>query len=996
MNPGEWARVCEVFHRVCEAAPSERPQLVADLCADDPTLRREVEAMLAADGPSSGFLERPLDWPAPAAEAVPSLPARIGNYRILGLIGSGGMGTVYRAVRDDFPKTVALKVVRATVDSVETRRRFERERQILAGLEHPGIARLYDGGNDERGPYLVMEHVGGLPLLEHAVGHRLSLAQRLRLFLAVCEAVAYAHAQGVLHRDLKPSNVLVSAGGEPKLLDFGVARLLAPAGSERTLTVPLMTPEYASPEQVRGERLTPASDVYSLAVMLFELLTGVRPYPLTSRALRDVERVICEVDPPPPSVVASRGAATTSGAGETASPTPPTSDGRALGRQLRGDLDAVLLKALRKDPASRYPTVAALASDLQRHLDGQPVLARRGTWRYRAGKALRRQRAAAIAALTAILALGVGFGMSRLSAPRPWVSTSGSAQRPSLLVLPLADLRSPAGASGVPPALGQMLRSQLAVGERLRVVGGEMSRRMADAAAASTPDGGELRRLHQQLRVDLVLAGTVGPGSRQGSALTVGGTLYDTATGRAVAHLAERGDASHLLELAARVSGQVRAALGLPAPSSRETAASLATWPADREAARAYAEGLAALDDLDALHARELLSRAAALAPLHPLVHLALARAWAALGYDPRSVAEAARAQALAADLPRVEQVLVEAYYHETRHEAPAAIRLYGSLFTLYPDDLEYGLALARVQADTVPGDALVTLAQLRQRASPGGEDPRIDLTEGQVGFRLADHARTLAAAKRAAGKGARQGLPWIVVDARLLEARARTWQNDWAGADAAASEALAVAQRAGYRRAVAEALKRLARNDWQRGWLPQAEAHARQALAAFGELGNEDGVGMLTMILASVRCELGDWRGSLPLFDRALASSRLTGSYDTGHRHCSTMGGRGWSSASWRPRRSDSRPMPARWPGGASPPIASSGRCGWQRWPWSAPSRRRPARSSPPPWPPPASSATRSCAPGPRCASLMSPRAAVTCAAPATRSRSSCRSSRA
>ena len=333
-----------------------------------------------------------------AAQASAHLPERIGHYRVLRELGRGGMGTVYLAERDEpgMRKTVAVKVVSRGMDSAFVLRRFRRERQILAALEHPGIARLYDGGTTDEGlPYFVMEYVDGEDLVAYCAGHHLPIRARLQLFLRVCEAVQYAHQGLVVHRDLKPSNILVTAAGEPKLLDFGIAKLLGPQigeeSDEQTVSlVRLLTPDFASPEQVRGDRVTTASDVYALGVVLYEVLSGRRPYRLKGGTAAQLERAILERDVEAPS----------------------TALARDLQRQLRGDLDNVVLKALRKDPAERYATAAELADDVRRYLEGFPVRAAPDRPAYRIAKFLRRHRTGVTAGAAVILSLVVGLGVA--------------------------------------------------------------------------------------------------------------------------------------------------------------------------------------------------------------------------------------------------------------------------------------------------------------------------------------------------------------------------------------------------------------------------------------------------------------------------------------------------------------------------------------------------------------------------------------------------------
>ncbi len=414
-------RAFELLLEVLERPPAERVAFLARAAGDDSELRRQVEELLALEGDAEDFLPRSrltLDETSPGLEAG----TRIGPYRISGRLGSGGMGSVYRAVReDDFTKPVAIKLIHSHLVNEATVRRFHAERQILAGLEHPGIARLLDGGTTGDGrPYLVMELIEGEPIDQYCRRHQLVATERLELFLPVLDALAYAHRNLVVHRDLKPGNVLVTTGGvtaegAPKLVDFGIAKLLDAEGAPALtlLGERPMTPRYSSPEQVRGEAVTTASDVYSAGVLLYQLLTGRLPGGLDDCGAWEIPQRICEEPAAKPSTAVRRAASAPAG---DASPPNPRDDPRKLRRRLTGDVDAILLKALRKRPEQRYPSVDELAEDIRRHLEGRPVAARRGTWTYRVTRFVRRRRwgLAAAAVLVLVIATAIGLEWRRL------------------------------------------------------------------------------------------------------------------------------------------------------------------------------------------------------------------------------------------------------------------------------------------------------------------------------------------------------------------------------------------------------------------------------------------------------------------------------------------------------------------------------------------------------------------------------------------------------
>jgi serine/threonine protein kinase/Flp pilus assembly protein TadD len=398
MSRERWQKVEEVFQRALDLLPDERTQYVERRCEGDSELLRDVKALLKQYEAAGDFLEQPI-YERSGLEMSPSLLAdepdpllgqRIGAYKIEREIGRGGMGTVYKAVRADgeFRQRVAIKLVKRGMDTDFILKRFRNERQILAALEHPHIAHLLGGGTtpDDR-PYFVMEYIEGQPLYRYCDDNRLSVKERLQLFCLICDAVHYAHRKLVIHRDLKPSNILVAGSGSPKLLDFGIAKLLDPelvseTAPQTATAMRMMTIEYASPEQVEGAPVTFLSDVYSLGVILYELLTGHRPYRFRNRAPHEMARAIIEDEPERPGAALNPDSNSTrvSSAGRASLTTTQLADLRdqtieGLQRELSGNLDNITLKALRKEPAERYQSAEALQADITRHLKGQPVAA---------------------------------------------------------------------------------------------------------------------------------------------------------------------------------------------------------------------------------------------------------------------------------------------------------------------------------------------------------------------------------------------------------------------------------------------------------------------------------------------------------------------------------------------------------------------------------------------------------------------------------------------
>lgn len=481
INGEHWLRAKELFADLSEVPRHERADWVEKACAGEPGLKTELERLLGLDAEANRYFDE-LGTTLAGADAAPE---QIGVYRIVGEIGRGGMGTVYLGERSDgqFEQTVAIKVVG---DSVNERmlERFREERRILAQLNHPGIAHLLDGDSLPDGrPYFIMEYIRGRQITDHADHERMDTSARLALFREVCAAVAHAHRNLVIHRDLKPGNVMVQEGddGQPsiKLLDFGIARVMegGPGNGQETrpprppgssaAPLPahamaaratteygerLLTPRYAAPEQLRGEKATTSSDVYALGLLLHELLTGTHPFGAGVSTAGEMQRAILEGSPALPSRTASRMDA---GAAACRASTP-----RKLARRLRGDLDSIVLKAIQREPEHRYASVGQLADDIRRHLDGEAVTARQGTAAYHAGVFLRRYRygvAATLVVVAASIALG-SLHVSRITHERNLARTEAAkAQQVSDLLVSMLESADPAQALGEEVSVREVL-----------------------------------------------------------------------------------------------------------------------------------------------------------------------------------------------------------------------------------------------------------------------------------------------------------------------------------------------------------------------------------------------------------------------------------------------------------------------------------------------------------------------------------------------------------
>jgi serine/threonine protein kinase len=446
MQAERWRQIEQLYDTARQREEAQRRAFLQEACAGDQALQSEVESLLANEGRAEEFMDSPalqvaaraLVQEQAAAVGMPSggvassrgrdpvddplVGKRVGSYRLVELIGSGGMGSVYRAVRDDdqFQKQIAVKFVHFASQPADLSRRFRDERQILARLEHPNIARLLDAGTREDGlSYFMMEYVEGQPIHRYCDERRLPTRERLKLFRIVCSAVQYAHQNLVIHRDIKPGNILVTDDGAPKLLDFGIAKVIDPTSPDSSLETTataglVMTPEYASPEQVRGEPVSTSTDVYSLGVLLYELLTGHKPYAFKNRLPHEIGKVICESEPQKPSQAVTRLDDDASSSTPKSASHARQSGPRELQRHLEGDLDNIVLTAIKKDVQRRYGSVEQFSDDIRRHLEGFPVVAREDTLGYQSGKFIQRHSAAVgVALLVLVMLIGGILAIAR-------------------------------------------------------------------------------------------------------------------------------------------------------------------------------------------------------------------------------------------------------------------------------------------------------------------------------------------------------------------------------------------------------------------------------------------------------------------------------------------------------------------------------------------------------------------------------------------------------
>jgi eukaryotic-like serine/threonine-protein kinase len=597
MTQDSWQRVDDLLRSAIDCEPSQRASFLDEACAGDHAIRQKIEALLAADREADDFLERPaieagtsLTTEPPTASLVGRL---IGAYRIVRELGRGGMGTVYLAERADgqFRKQVAIKLVKRGMDSDAVLQRFRGERQILASLDHPHIASLFDAGTTDDGvSYFIMEYVEGQPIDIYCTTHRLSTRDRLHLFGLVCAAVQHAHEHHVVHRDLKPTNILVTEDRVPKLLDFGIAKLLAPgsAGSTAT-TVGLrpMTPAYASPEQVRGEPVTPVSDVYALGVLLYQLLTGRLPYCLEDATAARIARAVCEQEPEKPSTAVSR-CAPISTMDTEALAVPRLQSPRvtrnvettALRRSLAGDLDNITMMALRKEPSRRYGSVAQFAEDVRRHLEGRPVLARGNGLAYRGRRFVARNKTAVVSAVAGVMATVAAVAIAPLISRDQALSGPSMPRIRSVAVLPLDNLSADPEQEYLSAGMTEALISDLATIRSLRVIS-RTSVMGYEHTKKSLPD------IARELNVDAIIEGSV---LQSGGRIRITAQLIEAATQRLLWNDTYERDAVDVLALQSEVARALTRGIAVAITPQEDTRLAK-TRPVDPEAHRLYLWG---------------------------------------------------------------------------------------------------------------------------------------------------------------------------------------------------------------------------------------------------------------------------------------------------------------------------------------------------------------------------------------------------------------------
>jgi serine/threonine protein kinase len=819
------------------------------------------------------------------------IPEKLSHYRIVQQIGAGGMGVVYRAHDEHLDRDVALKVLpQSMVTDERTRQRFRKEALALAKLNHPNIGAIYEFGNDAGVDFLVMEFISGLTLDAKLSGGALPEKDVLRLGMQLADGLKAAHSQGIVHRDLKPGNIRLTADGWIKILDFGIAQFVASTGdSADTITLTqrdsiMGTVAYMSPEQIRGRRADVRSDIYSTGVVLYEMATGKRPF-----ADRSGPQLISAILETPPS--------------------PPTSRNHAISPAL----ESIIVKALDKEPDRRYQSARELRVDLERLSSGVvPVQPAR----------ILSKKPFAIAAAVLLLLSGAGFLITKSQifkkTPVAQITAPTSPQRRSVAVLGFHNLSQKPENAWLSTALSEMLTTELAAGEQLRAIPGENVSRLKNDLSLPEADSyarDTLKQIYDRLGSDLVVLGSY---VESGDGVRLDFRMQDAVSGETLLTFSEKGKSSELLDLVSRTGTDLRAKLALASITPGEVAGVLAAVPSTADATRLYAMGLEKLRVFDSQSARELLQKAVEAAPKYALAHAALSRAWSALGYDAHAADEAKKAFDLSENLPRESRLSIEARYRETVRQWPRVIEIYRALWNFFPDNLEYGLQLARAQVSAgLPDDAPATIGQMRS-LPVAQRDPRIDLTEALVANSKSDFQHAQQISEVAADKARRQhsqlalaealqqqgwaaerlgklevaetlfkkcqGIYESVGDRRgaataiTLQGHSLYDRGDFSGALNAYQRTLEVFRSIGAEADVARALNSIGNVLYDNGKLAQAKEQYEQSLKIYRDLGDKAGAAGGLGNLANVYDSMGDLTAARQKQEETLAAFREVG----------------------------------------------------------------------------------------------------------------------
>jgi len=866
LTPQQWENVKALFEVALEKAPAERGSFLAS-AAQDSLVRSEVERLLAHHVESGGLLSRPAISPT-SASTTTNLPRSFtagdlvaDRFRITRFLARGGMGEVYEAEDVELHERVALKSIRSELlHDARVLERFKREVLLSRKVTHPNVCRIFDlfRHSPSRSPasgsnavvFVAMELLEGQTLAEFLrQQRRLRVEDAGPIALQMAAGLGAAHSAGVLHRDFKPGNVLLVPGAKKVravITDFGLAlRSNEDVSLGASITGAgevLGTPAYMSPEQVEGKELTPASDVYSLGLVLYQMVTGTRAFEDATPLSMAVRRI--KEDPAPP---------------------------RTLVPDLDRQWEAVILKCLQRDPKNRFQNGDEVGQALQG--DKTESITRVQERRFWLG-------ALALVLVVVATVLAVQRFRHHISQENPAAEPSISI-RPSIAVLPFHNLSGRSDTEWVSTALPEMLTAELAAGEKLRTFPGEnIARASTDLGLTGkqtlAPD--TLAHLRKYLGSDYVVLGAY---LDQGGEAQVRIDLWlqDTRTGQINATISEKGSEGALDDLATRAGADLRRKLGVGDITPGEAAVVQASLPSNPEAVRLYSGGLAKLRVVDALAARDLLQRAVAADPNYALGHSALADAWQAMGYDAKAREESKKARDLSSGLSHEERLWIEGRDWELNRKWDKAVEIYRTLFDFFPDNIEYGLRLASAQrqARTVD-ESLATLAALRKLPAPDRDDPRIDLQQADVYDTKGAYKEQQAAAENAANRARDLGAKLLLARALSQKARSLEKQGKLDDAVQSAQEAATISEAAGERAEVAKALTIIGIVRFDQGNFTEAANSYNRALDIERETGDNRAIATTLNNLANALGEQGDLAGSIKMSNEALATFREVG----------------------------------------------------------------------------------------------------------------------
>jgi eukaryotic-like serine/threonine-protein kinase len=881
MDAERWKRVDELLQAALQLRAEQQDTFLRQQCATDAELMDEVRSLLASHRQAGSFLDPPV---ANVAAQFPTIDSPgpfspleagqvISHYRVLGQLGSGGMGVVYEAEDIKLGRRVAMKFLPGGAASDRTAfERMAREARSASALDHPNICSIHELGEHNGQPFIVMQRLEGETLRSwierpSKMDKRSRLDEAIDLAIQITRGLEAAHQKNIIHRDIKPENIFVTAGGQAKILDFGLAKVMEPekgphAHSEvtadaithedeqesLTLTrtgVKLGTAFYMSPEQIRGEKLDARSDLFSFGLVLFEMITGRRAFKGSTRSsvhgavLHDALEPVRQLNPAVPAGV-----------------------------------ESVLRRSLEKDQTRRYQSAGELRTDLERlRLRRSPSLGEIAS--ATAGGLV-------VLALIAVVANVGGVRDRVFRRPAPGTVVEPLKQRTAVAVLGFKNLSGRDDQAWISTALSEMLDAQLSAGQQLRVVSSEDVARMKIDLALSAADSygrDTLQKIRTHLGSDIVVLGSyLDTGKDTGGKIRVDVRLQDAKEGETIAVISRDGSEASLPELATQSGTGLRQKLGIADVSATESSQVAASAPANPDATRLYAEGLAKLQTYDALAARDLLQKAIAADPNYALSHAALAQAWSQLGYEKEAADEGKKAFDLSANLTREQHLSVEGRYRDMAHDFTAAIEIYRTLKNFFPDNLDYALHLAASQRNAGrPKDSLDTLAQARTLPKPNSDDPRIDIEECASQTTAGNFSACQKAAAAAAIKAQANGSRTLQAQASVAEAFAWDRLGDLNKATDKILESRDLASNVGNPDLLGRADREYGVILYDKGDFAGASNAFQEAVNIFQKIGNGK-IGMTFVSLGNVFYEQGKLEDAKRYYEDALRSDRAVG----------------------------------------------------------------------------------------------------------------------